>query len=60
MAKLRKPKRKSTDAEYYAYMEKLAKAKAKEWKRPEDDTLTEMLNDNTYCNCCRNCTYSTG
>ena len=33
---------------YYDYMEKLAANKAKEWKQGYDQTLLEMLNDNTY------------
>lgn len=40
-------KGKSRDG-YYDYMEKLAANKAKEWKQGYDQTLLEMLNDNTY------------
>lgn len=40
-------KGKSRDG-YYDYMEKLAANKAKEWKQDYDQTLLDMLNDNTY------------
>ena len=39
---------KSSDKEYYSYMEKLATKKAKDWGEHPDITLTHMLNSNDY------------
>ena len=36
------------DDQYYNYMIKLARKKARDWKMGEDEALTQMLNDNTY------------
>lgn len=37
-----------TDDGYYDWIEKLAAKKSKDWEMSEDETLTMMLNDNTY------------
>lgn len=39
---------KSSDEEYYSYMEKLATKKAKDWGEDPNITLTHMLNSNDY------------
>lgn len=39
---------KSSNKEYYSYMEKLATKKAKDWGEDSDITLTHMLNSNDY------------
>ena len=43
-----KKKTNTADSDYYDYMEKLAKKKAKDWGENPDDTLLRMLNDNEY------------
>lgn len=39
---------KSGDSKYYAYMEKLAAKKAKDWNQNPDEVLIQMLNDKDY------------
>lgn len=48
MLKLSDIKNNYDDGGYLSYIEQLAKKKAKDWEKDEDEVLTMLLNDNTY------------